>query len=275
MTETDISEDGPKSHNRIVAFVDILGAGQAAISGQSSTLVGDIFRLCKAMQGTHRVHSTSPDGGVTTKKFKPGIAQFSDCLLLWSDPLDGLDPEQFARTAGSFLWNLCAEMGRLLLANVPFRAGVSEGPVFIHPDLNIYAGRPIVEAAKLESCQDWLGAAMLFADLPDRRIKRPDQIFGAGERSMFEHYVVPDAQVPLKKGSPEYLSEHTVMALNWALSVQEQEGPTYENLRGTLQALQAKAGTGAGIQEKYELAIQFLAKVEHRVTKRDSEGPSS
>lgn len=272
MTETDMSEDGPKSHNRIVAFVDILGAGQAAISGQSSELVGEIFRLGRTMQWTHIVRSTSPDGGETTQKFKPGVAQFSDCLLLWSDPLDGLEPEQFVRTAGSFLWSLCAELGRLVPAGVPFRAGVSEGLVSIYPDLNIYAGRPIAEAAKLESCQDWLGAAMLFADHPDRLIKRPDQIFGAGERSMFEHYVVPDVQVPLKMGTPEYLSEHTVMALNWALSEQEKEVPAYENLRGTLQALQANAGTGAGIQEKYERAIQFLAEVEHKVAKRDAGG---
>lgn len=267
MNENVTNEDGPKSRNRIVAFVDILGASQAALSPQPSELVGSIFRLGRTMQWTHRVQSTSPAGDVTTQKFKPGIAQFSDCLLLWSDPLDGLEPEQFARTAGSFLWNLCAEMGRLLRANVPFRAGVSEGPVFIYPDLNIYAGRPIVEAAKLESCQDWLGAAMLFADHPDRLIKRPGQIYGAGERSMFEHFTVPDVPVPLKKSTPEYLSEHTVMALNWALSVQEQKGPTYEKLRTELQALQVKAGTDTGIQEKYERAIQFLEKVEHRVTK--------
>lgn len=260
MSKTYVNEDGPKSRNRIVAFVDILGASQAAFSGQSSALVGDIFRLGRTMRWTHRIHSSSFDGGVATQEFKPGVAQFSDCLLLWSDPLDGLEQEQFVRTAESFLWNLCAEMGRLLLANVPFRAGVSEGPVFIYPDLNIYAGRPIVEAAKLESCQDWLGAAMLFADLPDRLIQRPDQLYGAGDRSMLEHFVVPDMPVPLKESTLEHLSRHTIMALNWALSVQEQQGPSYQDLKTKLQALQAKAGASA--QEKYELAIQFLATVE-------------
>ena len=112
-------------------------------------------------------------------------------------------------------------MRRLLLANVPFRSGVSEGPVFIYPGLNIYAGRPNVEAAKLGSCQDWLGAAMLFADLPDRLIKRPDQIYDAGKHSMFEHVTVPDVLVPLKKSTHEYSSKQTVMAMNRALSVQE------------------------------------------------------
>lgn len=266
MSKIDANEDGPKSRNRIVAFVDILGASQAAFSEQPTALVGDIFRLGRTMQWTHRIHSSSPDGRVATQEFKPGVAQFSDCLLLWSDPLDGLEPEQFVRTAGSFLWNLCAEMGRLLLTDVPFRAGVSEGPVFIYPELNIYAGRPIVEAAKLESCQDWLGAAMLFADIPDRLIQRPDQFYGSGDRPMFDHFVVHDAAVPLKKDTPMHLSAHKVMALNWALSVQEPQGPSYGSLKTRLQSMQDKAGAGA--QEKYELAIQFLATVEQAAVKQ-------
>lgn len=216
------------------------------------------------METTYKFHNTSPSGVVETQIFKPNLVAFSDCLLLWSDPLDGLDTDQCIGAARRFLHFLCAEMGGLLLRNIPFRAGVSEGPMYIYPQSDIYAGRPLVEAAKLESCQDWLGAAMLFADLPDRLIKRSDQVFGTAERSMFDYFVVPDAPVPLKKGTPEYLSEHTVVALNWALSVQEQQGPTYEDLKTRLQALQAKAGDDAGIQKKYERATQFLAKVENR-----------
>lgn len=260
MSDAEAKEDGPRSRNRIVAFVDILGASQMACSDQASNLVGSVFRLGRTMRWSHRIHQSSSDAEIATQEFKPGVAQFSDCLLLWSDPLDGLEPDQFVRTAGSFLWNLCAEMGRLLLANVPFRAGVSEGPVFIHPDLNIYAGRPIVEAAKLESCQDWLGAAMLFADRPDRLIQRPDQIYGAGEHSMFEHFVVPDAPVPLKIDTPDYLSRHTILALNWALSAKESQGPTYQALKTKLRALQANADTKA--QDKYERAAHFLGTVE-------------
>lgn len=262
MTETNTNADGPKSRNHIVAFVDILGAGQAAISGQSSRLVGEIFRLRRSMETPYQVYSAGPSGTTGTREFKPNLVAFSDCLLLWSAPLDGLDTEQFIRATRDFLGYLCAELGSLLLRDVPFRAGVSEGPMYIYPEYDIYAGRPLVEAAKLESCQEWLGAAMLFADLPDRLIKRPDQVFGAGEHLVLEHFVVPDAPVPLKTGLPEYLSEHTVMALNWALSAQEQQGPTYESLKTRLQALQAKACTKA--QKKYESAMLFLATVEHK-----------
>lgn len=268
MSKIDANEDGLRSRNRIVAFVDILGASDAALSGQASALVGNIFRLGRTMQWKHRVHSSVPNGETAAQEFKPGVAQFSDCILLWSDPLDGLEPEEFVLTAGSFLWNLCAEMGRLLLADVPFRAGVSEGPVFIYPELNIYAGRPIVESAKLESCQNWLGAAMLFADNPDRLIQRPDQVYGSGCRSMFDHFVVPDVPVPLKKETPEHLSAHKVMALNWALSVQEKSGHSYQDLQTKLQALQAKAGAGA--QEKYDLAMRFLATVEQVAAKEQT-----
>jgi hypothetical protein len=218
------------------------------------------------METQYKIQSIGPSGDTGTREFKPSLVAFSDCLLLWSAPLDGLDTEQFICATRDFLDYLCAELGSLLLRDVPFRAGVSEGPMYIYPEHDIYAGRPLVEAAKLESCQEWLGAAMLFADLPDRLIKRPDQIFGAGVRSMFEHFVVPDAPVPLKTGLPEYLSEHTVMALNWAISVKEPQGPSYESLKTKLKALQVKAGTGTGIQEKYKRAIQFLTEVERQST---------
>ncbi len=262
MKSEDKSEAGPKFRNRVVAFVDILGASQAAISGQAADLVGNIFRLGRTMRWIHRTHRNNADGSKEVQEFKPGVAQFSDCLLLWSDPLDGLPPEQFVRTAGSFLWNLSAEMGRLLLADVPFRAGVSEGPVFIHPELNIYAGRPIVEAAKLEACQEWLGAAMLFADLPDRLIRHPNEVYLAGDRSLFEHLLPAGVQVPLKVTKTDFLSGCTVAALNWALSVQETHGPSYSDLREKLQILHSKAGSHA--HEKYTLAMHFLADVEHQ-----------
>lgn len=260
MSATEAKEDGPRSRNRIVAFVDILGASQMACSDQASTLVGSVFRLGRTMRWSHRILHSSSDGEIATQEFKPGIAQFSDCLLLWSDPLDGLEPDQFVRTAGSFLWNLCAELGRLLLADVPFRAGVSEGPVFIYPELNIYAGRPIVEAVRLEGAQDWLGAAMLFADRTDRLIKRPNQIYGAGGRSMFDHFVVPDTPVPLKANTTAQSSDHSILALNWALAAKESQGPSYQALKTKLQALQANADATA--QGKYELAAHFLETVE-------------
>lgn len=262
MSGTSTQENGPQSRNRIVAFVDILGASQSALSGQAIDLVGNIFRLGRAMRWTHRIHLRNADGTIKKQEFRPGIAQFSDCLLLWSDPLNGLSPDQFVRTAASFLWNLSAEMGRLLLADIPFRAGVSEGPVFIYPDLNIFAGRPIVEAAKLESCQKWLGAAMLFADQSDRLICRPDQIYIAGESSMFESFLVASASVPLKKDTPDFLSDNTVLPLNWAISVQESQGPSYLDLYKKLQELQAKSDPN--VKEKYSMAIEFLQSVEKR-----------
>lgn len=261
MSEMSTQKSGPQSCNRIVAFVDILGASQAALSGQAIDLVGNIFRLGRTMRWTHRIHLRNADGTIEKQEFRPGIAQFSDCLLLWSDPLNGLSPEQFVRTAASFLWNLSAEMGRLLLADIPFRAGVSEGPVFIYPDLNIFAGRPIVEAVKLESCQDWLGASMLFADHSDRLIYRPDQIYIAGScHSMFENFLVSDIQVPLKPDTPDYLSKNTILALNWALAAQESQGPCYVDFCKKLQELQAKSDLN--VKEKYSMAIEFLQAVE-------------
>ena len=262
MTNHEPIASEPKSRNRIVAFVDILGASQAALSDQTTDLVGNIFRLGRTMEWTRRFHFRDADGIAQKQEFKPGIVKFSDCVLIWSDPLDGLPPEQFVRAAGSFLWDLSAEMGRLLLADVPFRAGISEGPVFMHPELNIFAGRPIVEAAKLEACQDWLGAAILFEDRPDRLIRRPDQIFLSGDQPMFEHCVISDVPVPLKQDLPKFLAKGNVKALNWALAAQESHGPTYLDLQRKLDALQAKASPS--VHGKYKMAMEFLSAVERK-----------
>lgn len=254
------SEITPRKRNRIVAFVDILGASQATLDGKTDDLIANIFRLKRTLNWKHRVHLKGADDEVKkTLEFAPGVAQFSDCLLLWSDPLDGLSTEDFVRTAGSFLWNFCAELGRLILADVPFRAGVSEGPVFIYPELDIYAGRPIVEAAKLESSQSWLGAAMLFSDSSDRLIHRPDQIFGSDDVSIFEHYVI-NVVVPIKSDAFEQCAAGQVCALNWALGVQECPGLHYADLRKKLLDLEVKAGEKA--KNKYKLANEFLDEVQ-------------
>lgn len=262
MSDAGTRENGPQLRNRIVAFVDVLGASHAALSDQTANLVSNIFRLKRTMQWTHRIHLRNAEGTTEIQEFRPGIAQFSDCLLLWSEPLDGLSPEQFVRATGSFMSNLCVQMGRLLLADIPFRAGVSEGPVFIDSELSIYAGRPIVEAAKLEASQDWLGAAMLFADKPDRLIRRSDQVFVAGDRSMFEHYGVSGVPVPLKNDKPQLSKDQSVVALNWALATQESQDPNYFAFREKLQSLKSKAGDDC--QTKYSKAMEFLSAVEKR-----------
>lgn len=268
MNITTPSETAPHKRNRIVAFVDILGASQATLDGRTDDLIADIFRLGRTLKWKQRVQLQGVDGGIQqTLEFTPGVAQFSDCLLLWSEPLDGLSTEDFVRTVGSFLWNLCAELGMLLLENVPFRAGVSEGPVFIYPELNIYAGRPIVEAAKLESSQSWLGAAMLFSDNSDRLIHRPDQIFGSGDTSMFEHYVIHQT-VPIKPGAFVQHAADQVCALNWALGVQECRGLHYADLRQKLLDLEVQEGEKA--KDKYKLAMEFLGKVQRQYPEKQA-----
>lgn len=252
----EAAEEKIYKRNRIVAFVDVLGASQAACDGKIDELVGKIFRLGRAMDWKHNRHLKNKEGEIEEViKSRPGIAQFSDCLLLWSNPLDNLPPEDFASTAGSFLWNLCTEMGRLILADVPFRAGVSEGPVFILPELNIYAGRPIVEAVNLEEQQDWLGAAMLFSEEADRLIHRPDQIFFKGEESMFKHFI-SNENAPLKKEI-----KGTVCALNWALGVEENNSNlSYDFFREKI--IELKAMSNPKVHPKYDNAINFLASIE-------------
>jgi hypothetical protein len=101
---------------------------------------------------------------------------------------------------------------------------------------------------------------MLFEDQPDRLIRRIDQIYGSGDPSMFEHVGVPSQQVPLKLDTPGFLAGGTVVALNWALSVQETQGPSYLDLQRRLLNLREKASDK--VKGKYEQALVFLDAVE-------------
>ncbi len=96
-----------------------------------------------------------------------------------------------------------------------------------------------------------------FEDRPDRIIRRSDQIYLAGDRSIFESFVVPEIQVPLKKDCPSFLLEKPILAINWTLSSQEPGGPTYADFQTKLQELQSRAESKAQI--KYDKAMQLLS----------------
>jgi len=100
--------------------------------------------------GTHRYGDGTASPTVFT--FQANFAFFSDTILLWS-PLQPMFVGPFVQKCT----NLFCEA---LLAEVPLRGAISIGEAILHRNSSTYLGEPIVEAARLEAAQNWIGLTL-------------------------------------------------------------------------------------------------------------------
>jgi hypothetical protein len=93
------------------------------------------------------------DGSVPTLfSFELGFAYFSDTILLWA-PLGETHVAPFlARCTDVFL--------EALSLGVPLRGAIAVGEAILHQPSGIFLGTPLIDAARLEHAQDWLGIAL-------------------------------------------------------------------------------------------------------------------
>ncbi|PYP85853.1 MAG: hypothetical protein DMF61_14935 [Blastocatellia bacterium AA13] len=91
------------------------------------------------------------DGAMVVGYMENTHAYFSDTILLWQ-PLDRLLAQPFV--------SRCADMvAAALQMEMPLRGAIALGPAELDKDANVYLGEPLIEAARLESQQEWIGAA--------------------------------------------------------------------------------------------------------------------
>src|SRR5271157_268989 len=119
-------------------------------------------------------------------------AHFSDTILLWVPLVQHFIAPFIAR---------CADMVcEALRMGLPLRGALAAGPAVLHSRTGTFVGAPLVEAARLEQSQDWLGvslgASMLAADI---------------SREFDPNLVLPYA-VPFKKGKSQMSAD---LALDW------------------------------------------------------------
>lgn len=79
----------------------------------------------------------------------PSYAYFSDTILLWC-PLEPPLVSVFVERCSDVI---CEALNM----NIPLRGAITLGEAVLDNDTNTYIGDPIVEAAKLEKGQDWIG----------------------------------------------------------------------------------------------------------------------
>jgi hypothetical protein len=153
--------DEPQAIPMMVALFDVLGFsnrvqrdGIAKIHALYNDLIQKaVFSDGMLCVGTHRFNDGTACPTVFT--FSCGFAYFSDTILLWS-PLQQM-------YVGPFLQRCANLMCEALLVGVPLRGAVALGEAVMHRRSSTYLGDPLVEAARLESGQDWIGFAFGYS----------------------------------------------------------------------------------------------------------------
>lgn len=171
-------------------------------------------------------------------------AYFSDTILLWQ-PLDRILAQPFV--------SRCADMvATALEMEMPLRGALALGPAELDKDTNVYLGEPIIEAARLESQQEWVGVAFAASAMSPQWMAE-----------MSTHDVVP-YRIPLKnEASRSDLCG--AFALNWCRRLGGRAVPVLEALRDRLPA------TADGIRQKYENTIAFVHAAEAWLAHVESE----
>lgn len=82
----------------------------------------------------------------------PHHAYFSDTILLWCPLVPPL--------VGDFVERCSDLVCEALAMNIPLRGAITLGDAVLDIDANFFLGEPIIEAARLEKTQNWVGLAL-------------------------------------------------------------------------------------------------------------------
>jgi hypothetical protein len=231
--------DEPQIKEHIVAFFDILGFentfkeyGLAEMFKKYQSLI-DIALKPFAEKNLWTKSLTKIDHNAYIPgmyQFPIRYAYFSDSLLLWIDKDAALFSEFLGRCAKVF----CSA----LYLGIPLRGAISVGKQILHNKTNTYLGAPLIEAARLEAAQDWVGLSLGVS-------------FTSSENSLpIDPSYVRIYNAPVKQAKQELLSG---LVLDWVKIWQEMydESPI-EVLEGIKKE---------GFEKYYDNAIKYINTV--------------
>lgn len=190
--------EAPETRRYLLAVFDVLGfsallkdKGLSEISALYARLIAEAVTK-EAMRTYTIVRFSETQKGSVLGALPVRHAHFSDTIFLWVPLVQHFIAPFLAR---------CADMVcEALKMGLPLRGALAVGPAIMHSRTGTFVGAPVVEAAKLEQSQDWLGvslaASMLAADV---------------SREFDPHLVVPYA-VPFKKRKARVSAD---LALDW------------------------------------------------------------
>ncbi len=138
---------------KVVCFLDVLGfenrlktLGLSKIQAKYKMLV----EYVKSQTGGVDVVPT-PDGHVAVGWLALGNAYFSDTLLFWTEYNELAVPSFSSLIADAICFGIEIEL--------PLRGAIAVGHAELDSNEGIYIGNPLVEAARTEATQRWIGAS--------------------------------------------------------------------------------------------------------------------
>lgn len=152
--------DASQPQTYILAFMDVLGfeallerVGLAEVHARYTLLLDQALRPQSHENQWSRAKSVVRGEVVPALMWLPvRAAHFSDSLLLWVHYHPGHVEEFLTRCSRVFC--------KALDLGIPLRGAVTVGDAVLDNDANVFLGKPLVEAARLESKQDWVGVAL-------------------------------------------------------------------------------------------------------------------
>jgi hypothetical protein len=194
-----------------------------------------------------------------------GSAVFSDSIIVWSRDWSRVDePYPGAGVVNFFLF-----IGGLVLRSLrktrcglrfPIRAGIAYGAAAILPDEQIYLGKPIVHAYRMEQAQEWIGAACHPSCLqaPDFDIVK--------SRADGPYNYVTDYPVPIKEGresdilDPDH-PDLRPLAVAWPGMIwtlpKDPEDYYMKNIQDVLQTEKSRDDPAPSVVKKWENTLNF------------------
>src|ERR1700723_1943459 len=171
--ESSATRPGLRPVLSTLAFFDVLGFSER-LAGVGLVGIIDVYReLTDLLDGMKEPGTfsfwvpTDFDGDVEAQYHKaargegsqwapaasvdsnPGVAYFSDTILLWMR----YDPVRCGAFVDLSIHFFC----RALSLGVPLRGALSIGDLYMDASRGVFLGAPIVEAARAESAQAWCG----------------------------------------------------------------------------------------------------------------------
>ena len=196
--KVDDEPDVPEIRRYLLAVFDVLGfsARLASIGLKGMTSLYErliqeaVTKESMRTMGTFRVDDSTMAGVLFALPVRH--AHFSDTIILWVPLVQHFISPFMARCA-----DLICEALKL---GLPLRGALAVGPAVLHSRTRTFIGQPIVEAARLEQAQNWIGASlglsMLASDV-------------AGE---YDPNLVLPYEAPVKPNRKHLLSG---LALDW------------------------------------------------------------
>lgn len=147
--------------NIVLAFFDILGTSEK-IKQEQYDKVYDFYHymvnLCSEELiplSFYALPGDSHDATETVVRFPMNHAFFSDTFIVWVEYYN-----LFGMSSHGFFEKCMEIFIEALKHGIPLRGAISRGSAIMDIQNNLYLGKPIVEAARAESAQNWLGIAL-------------------------------------------------------------------------------------------------------------------